>query len=191
MPTRRQERVSKRITQELVEATRDLKNSAELGFLTFTRCEVSQDLRHAKVFISVFGKEGEQDRTLALLRRDANKLKTMIARPLGTKTVPSLHFEIDDTVANADMMNRLIKDARATDANQEPMSEEEAAAFAAARLGKTFAPAGVSPEGVDPFDAARMDVEEEVLGEDDASDFGDDDPDWKPVNLDELPDDDE
>ncbi len=169
--------------QELVDATRDLKN-ADLGFLTLTRCEVSQDLRHAKVFISVFGREGEQEKTLALLRQNANRLKTMIARPLGTKTVPSLHFEVDETIANADSMSRLIKEARATDANQEPMTEEELRAFAAARSGKPL-PSGVSAESVpaDPFDAARQDVEEEIL--DDA--FADDDPAWKPVNLDELP----
>ncbi len=38
----------------------------------------------------------------------------------------------------------------------------------------------------DVFDAARMDVEEELFG-----DAGDDDPDWKPINLDELPEDEE
>ena len=178
MVTRRQERVSKRIMQELVEATRDLKN-VELGFLTITRCEVSPDLRHAKVFVSVFGREGEQEKTLAALRNNANRLKTMIARPLGTKTVPSLHFEIDESIATADRMSRLIKDARATDANQEPMTEEELAAFAGSNIGKPAA--AVAVEGIDPFDAARLEVEEEILD--------DDDPDWKPINLDALPDD--
>ncbi len=180
MPTRRQERVAKRVMQELVEATRDLKN-VDLGFLTLTRCEISQDLRHANVFVSVFGDDAARDRTLALLRNNANRLKTMIARPLGTKVVPALHFEMDETIANADKMSRLIKDARATDANQEPMTEEEIAAFTGSNAGKP-APS-VAAEALDPFEAARMDVEEEILPEDD-------DPAWKPINLDALPDDD-
>ena len=182
MATRRQERVAKRIMQELVEATRDLKN-VDLGFLTITRCEASPDLRHAKVFVSVFGEEGEQERTLALLRNNANRLKTMIARPLGTKTVPSLHFEIDESIATADKMSRLIKDARATDANQEPMTEEEIAAFVGSNAGKPAS--SVAVEALDPFEAARMDVEEEILPEEDFAD----DPAWKPINLDALPDD--
>ncbi len=186
MPTRRQERVAKRVMQELVEATRDLKN-VDLGFLTLTRCEISQDLRHANVFVSVFGDDAARDRTLALLRNNANRLKTMIARPLGTKVVPALHFEMDETIANADKMSRLIKDARATDANQEPMTEEEAAAFAAAASGRAGTGTKAADAEQDPFDAARMEVEEEIL--DDGA-FDDDDPDWKPIDLDGLPEDD-
>ena len=189
MPTRRQERVGKRVTQELVDALRDLKN-VDLGFITVTRCEVSPDLRHAKVFVSVFGDEKRQEKTLNLLKNNANKLKSMIARPLATKVVPSLHFEFDETIAHADEMSRLIRDARATDANQEPMTEEEIAAYTGANTGKggAFAPvAGAA----DPFDAARMDVEEEVLGDDFGDDGMDDDPDWTPIDLDELPDDDD
>lgn len=187
MPTRRQERVSKRITQELVEAVRELKY-VDLGFITFTRCEVSPDLRHAKVFVSVWGDQVRQEKTLAALRQNATKLKGAIGRPLGTKVVPNLHFEFDDTIATADEMSRLIRDARATDSNPEPMTEEEIAALSGANAGKggRFDPA----ENLDPFEAARLDVEEELLGDDyEGGADEDDDPDWRPINLDELPDD--
>lgn len=187
MPTRRQERVAKRVMQELVDALRDLKY-VDLGFITITRCEIAPDLRHAKVFVSVFGDDERREKSLNILKGNANKLKSMIARPLGTKVVPTLHFEFDETIANADMMSRLIRDARATDANQEPMTEEEMAAFVGGNAGKGGVAAGAS---ADPFDAARIEVEEEVLGDDfDSDDDGfDDDPDWKPIDLSELPDD--
>ncbi len=186
MPTRRQERVAKRIVQELVEALRDLKN-VDLGFVTLTRCEASPDLRHAKVFVSVWGDDETRDRTLETLRRNASKLKGMIGRPLGTRVVPTLHFEIDASIANAAEMSRLIRDARSTDKNQEPLTPEEAAALTAAAAGAGGRFAGEdAPEAGDVFDAARMDVEEELFG-----DAGDDDPDWKPINLDELPEDEE
>lgn len=185
MPTRRQERVAKRVMQELVEAVRDLKY-VDLGFITITRCEISPDLRHAKVFVSVWGDEERQEKTLNILRQNATRLKSIIGRPLGTKVVPSLHFEFDDTIATTDEMSRLIRDARATDSNPEPMTEEEAAALAGTNAGKggRFE----LSEDMDPFEAARLDVEEELLG--DGYDEGmDDDPDWRPINLDELPDD--
>lgn len=183
MPSRRQERVSKRIIQELVEAVRNLKN-VDLGFITVTRCEVSPDLRHAKVFVSVWGDDGKREKALEELRRNASRLKGMIGRPLGTKVIPSLHFEFDDTVATADQMSRLIRDARQTDANPEPMTPEEMAALTAPVSGKGKYSGEGRPEGDDAFDAARLDVEEELFGDED-----DDDPDWKPINLDELPDD--
>lgn len=188
MPSRRQERVAKRVMQELVEAFRNLKN-ADLGFITVTRCEISPDLRHAKVFVSVWGTEDRRERTLEVLKHNASRLKGMIGRPLGTKVVPSLHFEFDETIANADSMSRLIRDARQTDSNPEPLSPEELAELnssASAGKGK-FAGSGRVAE--DAFDAARMDVEEELFG--DGDDGYEDDPAWKPINLDELPKDDE
>lgn len=185
MPSRRQERVSKRIMQELVEAFRNLKN-ADLGFITVTRCEVSPDLRHAKVFVSVFGDDERRDKTMEALRHNASRLKGMIGRPLGTKVVPTLHFEFDDTVANADAMSRLIRDARSTDANPAPLTEEEAAALSGGgrRDGQKRSRAD-DRDAEDVFDEARMDVEEELWGDEEE----DDDPAWRPINLDELPDD--
>lgn len=184
MPTRRQERVAKRVMQELVEAIRDLKN-VNLGFITITRCEVSPDLRHAKVFVSVWGEDAQRERTLDALRQNASRLKGAIGRPLGTKVVPSLHFEFDDTIATADHMSRLIRDARNTDANPAPLSPEEEAALVGGNAGPVKA--GLTAGAVDAFDEARMEVEDDLWGDDDGYE---DDPDWKPINLDELPDDD-
>ena len=184
MPSRRQERVSKRIVQELTEAFRNLKN-VDLGFITVTRCEVSPDLRHAKVLVSVWGDDERKNRTLNMLKQNASRLKGMIGRPLGTKVIPSLHFEFDDIVENTDKMSRLIRDARSTDANPEPMTQEELEALAMSGAdagGGKYSGAG-RREPDDVFDEARMDVEEELFGEDD------DDPDWRPINLDELPED--
>lgn len=185
MPSRRQERVAKRVIQELTEAFRNLKN-VDLGFITVTRCEVSPDLRHAKVFVSVFGDDERRGKSLQMLRNYASKLKGIIGRPLGTKVVPTLHFEFDDTIASADAMSRLIRDARATDADPTPLTEEEIAAMNAAGAKPAAARAGV-----DVFETARRDVDAELYGEEDEDDeaLDDDDPSWRPINLDELPDD--
>lgn len=190
MPSRRQERVAKRIMQELAEAFRNLKH-ANLGFVTITKCEVSPDLRHAKVFVSVWGDDAERERSLNVLKNHASRLRGMIGRPLGTKVVPALHFEFDESIANADRMSRLIRDARQTDLNPNPLTPEEEEAFAAAaaidaaRKGKG-AHDGTGEGDEDIFDAARRDVEDELFDDNEE----DDDPDWRPINLDELPDDD-
>lgn len=185
MPSRRQERVSKRITQELVEALRNLKH-VRLGFITITKCEVSPDLRHAKVFVSVWGEEGEKERNLTVLRQHASRLKGMIGRPLGLKVTPDLHFEFDDSLATADHISRLIRDARQTDADPTPLTPEEERELQLARPGESSGRrrGGDDSEAFDPFEEARLDVEDELLDEDD-------DPDWKPINLDELPDEDD
>lgn len=185
MPSRRQERVAKRVMQELVEAVRDLKYD-NLGFITVTRCEISPDLRHAKVFVSIWGDDAERERVLSILKNNAPRLRGIIGRPLGTKVVPALHFEFDDAIANTDEMSRLIRDARMTDVNPNPLSPEESAALAAeaekAKGKGRYGGGRVVPE--DAFEAARLEVEDELFDDGD-----DDDPDWRPINLDELPDD--
>lgn len=189
MPTRRQERVAKRIIQETVEALRNLKH-VKLGFITVTKCEVSPDLRHARVFLSVLGTDEERDHTLRLIHGNASRLRGMVSRPLGLKVMPQLHFELDESIATADRIGRLIRDARRTDSNPNPLTPEEAAAFAAAN-DKSRRSAGRPPdegeEEFDPFEAARIEVEDELLVED-----GDEEDDaWRPIDLDELPDDDD
>ncbi len=185
MPSRRQERVAKRVVQELVEALRNLKH-VNLGFITLTRCEVSPDLHHAIVYYSVWGGDEEKDRCAALLSTNARVLRRMIGRPLGLKIIPDLHFEFDSTLETADRINRLIRDARKTDANPNPLTPEEAEALAAQAAGRRGAPAEARDE--DPFESARRDVEEELFDEDMAGEEPED-PDWRPIDLDELPDD--
>lgn len=182
MPSRRQERVGKRVVQELAEALRNLKH-ANAGFVTITRCEMSPDLRHARVFVSVFGDEAERERGLGVLFQNASRLRGMVGRKLGIKVMPELHFEFDETLETADSISRLIRDARKTDANPNPLTPEEEQALTesmAAKKGKFSQPSDADQD-VDVFEAARLDVEEELLD--------DDDPDWQPINLDELPED--
>lgn len=181
MATRRQERVAKRVVQELTEAFRNLKH-VNLGFITVTKCEMSPDLRHAKVFVSVWGDEDEQKRNLHILHQYAGRLRGMIGRPLGLKVLPDLHFAFDESLATADQISRLIRDARSTNPNPEPLTPEEEAELLAKAGSIGEAAREVMPE--DPFEAVRLDVEDELLDVED-------DPTWRPVNLDELPDDDE
>ena len=185
MPTRRQERVAKRIIRETVEALRNLKR-VDLGFITVTGCEVSPDLRQATVFVSVFGDDGERERSLRLVRRNAARLRGIIGRPLGLKMTPELKFEIDESLATADRIGRLIRDARSTDANPHPLTPEEIEAMKAAgrqggreaRGGKGRPPGAEAPPP-DPFEAVRREVEDELLP---------DDPAWRPIDLDAPPD---
>lgn len=186
MPSRRQERVAKRIVEETVEALRSLKH-AKLGFVTVTKCEVSPDLRHATIFVSVWGSDEERAHNLQLIRQNAGRLRGMIGRPLGMKITPQLNFQFDESIATADRISRLINDARKTDANPEPLTPEEAALLAEAmqNRGKRRPQPVDGEEGedeMDLFDEARHDVEEELLDDDD-------DEAWKPINLDELPED--
>ena len=102
--------------------------------VTVTRTEVSGDLQHAKVYVSVMGTDKEQQLTLRGLRHAAGFIQSKLARRLQTRFTPVLHFVLDQGVKNSIEMTRLINEALAESAP--PPAEPNA-----------DSPASASPEG--------------------------------------------
>lgn len=189
MPSRRQERVAKRVIEETTEALRMIKDP-RLGFVTVTSCEVSPDLRHAKIGVSVLGSDEEKVRSLGIIKNFASRMRGKVGRSLGLKATPDLHFALDSSVETADSIGSLIRNARMTDANPEDLSAEEQAAFIASMAQKAKHPAKPADDDGDAWfgdedewfgngdeDSAGDDEATEEEQEDDA-----DDPDWRPVD---------
>jgi ribosome-binding factor A len=128
MPTRRQERVAHRIVQE-VSAIIPTVRDERIGFVTVTACEVSPDLRHAKVLISTLTEGEERETSLNALRHAAGYIRGELGHKLQMKYTPRLHFDFDATIETQDKMLRLIAEARASDPKRpetgESSSEEE------------------------------------------------------------------
>jgi ribosome-binding factor A len=79
--------------------------------VTVTRAEVSGDLQHAKVFVSVMGTESEQRLTLRGLRHAAGFIQSKLAKRLQTRFTPQVQFVLDQGVKNSIEMTRLINEA--------------------------------------------------------------------------------
>lgn len=131
MGTRRQARINSRIVRDLSEFIRGIKND-DLGFVTITRCEISPDLRDAKVFVSVYGDEAEVERNFKILETAKGYLRSRLGKSLQTRVVPQLIFERETRIATADEMNQLINQARATDPDhgETPLNDARDAAAA-------------------------------------------------------------
>ena len=73
----------------------ELKDPRVKG-VTVTRAEVSADLQHAKVYVSVMGSEKEQQLTMHGLRSAAGFVQTRLADRLTTRFVPHVTFVLDE-----------------------------------------------------------------------------------------------
>ncbi len=80
--------------------------------VTVTRAEVSADLQHAKVFVSVMGSEREQKLTMHGLKSAAGYVQTKVAKQLTTRFVPHVTFVLDEGVKKAIEIARLIREAQ-------------------------------------------------------------------------------
>jgi ribosome-binding factor A len=94
--------------------------------VTVTRAEVSGDLQHAKVYVSVMGSPGEQKLTMHGLEHAAGFIQSKLARRLQTRFTPVLQFVLDQGVKHSIEMTRLINEALAQSA---PPSEAVADAL--------------------------------------------------------------
>jgi ribosome-binding factor A len=84
--------------------------------VTVTRAEVSGDLQHAKVYVSVMGSPKEQDLCMHGLRHAAGFLQSKVAARLQTRFTPIIRFVLDEGVKKSIEMTRLINEALAQSA---------------------------------------------------------------------------
>jgi len=100
-------RVNESVRQVLSEAVGELKDP-RIGFVTVTGVETSPDLRHARVYVSVFGSDESRQDSLAGLQAAHGVLQSRLARELRMKRTPQLAFEYDPTVERGVRMTQLI-----------------------------------------------------------------------------------
>ncbi len=79
--------------------------------VTVTRAEVSADLQHAKVYVSVMGSEKEQDLCMHGLRHSAGFVQSKLGSRLKTRFTPSIKFVKDEGVKKSIEVTRLINEA--------------------------------------------------------------------------------
>ena len=110
--------MSSRRAQKVAEAIREVVSMAILTELkdprvkdvTVTYVEVSSDLRHAKVHVSVMGDETHQELSLRGLQNAAGFLQSKIARQVEMRYTPRLNFILDQGVKRSIEIAQILRD---------------------------------------------------------------------------------
>jgi ribosome-binding factor A len=108
MSTARMRRIDEAMRQVISDALAQELKDPRIGFVTVTDVKTSPDLRHARVYVSVFGPETEQDATLAGLQSAHGVLQGRVAAELRLKRTPELQFELDHTAERAARVEALL-----------------------------------------------------------------------------------
>jgi len=91
----------------LSEGIAELKDP-RIGFVTVTAVQVTRDLEHATVWVSVLGKEKAREHALAALEGAAGVLQARVNRELHLRRTPHLRFTYDAAVERGVQMSTLI-----------------------------------------------------------------------------------
>ena len=105
----RMEKINSELAKCIYEIiTRQIKNADLTEMVSVTRVDTDPDLKNAKVFVSVFGEEERAEATFAAVRNSAGFIRRQLAGMMKLRTVPSLHFVRDDSMAYSMKINKLI-----------------------------------------------------------------------------------
>ncbi|HKW41392.1 MAG TPA: 30S ribosome-binding factor RbfA [Gemmatimonadales bacterium] len=108
----RPERVAEAIRQTVAAFLTSAVRDPRVGFVTVTAVEVSADLAHARVRVSVMGTEQEKATSLEGVASAARFLRAQLARELSLRVTPELRFELDRGVEHAQQIDRVLRDLK-------------------------------------------------------------------------------
>lgn len=121
----RQEKLAELIAVELSDLLRTRIKDPRVGFASITHVEVSGDLRHAKVFVSVMGTQEEQAETIKGLKHAAGFLRHELASRLVLRYMPEITFKLDTSIEEGARILNLIHQIEQEEHAQAPITEIE------------------------------------------------------------------
>jgi ribosome-binding factor A len=103
--------IRKEISQILLEGLKDPR----IGFVTITKVSLSDDLRIAKVYYSVFGGEREREESYEGLESATGYIKRELGRRVRLKYMPEITFLFDDSLEYGAHIEELLRDVDHTE----------------------------------------------------------------------------
>ena len=108
--TRRAQQMGEFLREELTDIIRSEIDDPRLGFWTVTRVEVPDDLRTARVYVSVLGSDDERSETIGALRGAAGYIRGHLKPRMRTRTIPELEFRDDRSMEYAESIARTLRE---------------------------------------------------------------------------------
>lgn len=108
--TRRVERVQEFLKTELSQIIQHELKDPRIGFVSITDVEATDDLRHARVFVSVLGDDDAKAQTMAGLQSAQGFIRGEIAKRMRTRYTPEIAFKLDQSIERGTRLMSLIRD---------------------------------------------------------------------------------
>jgi len=89
-----------------------------IGFITLTRVQVTSDLQLARVFYTTLGDQKARKETSRALQRATGFFRRQIGARLQLRRVPELEFRFDESIANQDRIEQILRDIHQEDAQR-------------------------------------------------------------------------
>lgn len=87
----------------------ELKNPNVTGLISVTKVKVTNDLKYARVYVSVLNAKNVKD-TIAGLKKSSGFIRSELARRVNLRNTPELIFELDDSLEYGAKIDTILKE---------------------------------------------------------------------------------
>ena len=126
MPSIRYDRINEEIKKALSEIVREMKDPRISPMTTIMLVEATNDLKLAKVKVSVYDKDDEVRReTVASLNRAEGFIARELGRRIDIRRIPTLKFTLDDSIEYSVHIAEIIDRLQRERAKDDPDNNDE------------------------------------------------------------------
>ncbi len=106
-------RISEEVKKEVSNIIQnEIKDPRLPSLVSIIDCNVSKDLGHAKIYISVLGNDEEKKNAIKALKSAAGFIRHELGHRIQLRCTPELHFELDTSIEHGIYINKLLDDAK-------------------------------------------------------------------------------
>src|SRR3990172_1332252 len=108
---KRSNRVAELLREEVSKIVSNELKDPQINMATVSRIKLTDDLRHAKIYISVIGNKGQIKNSLNGLNRAKNHIRSELGKRINLRLMPELQFVYDSSAEYAqnieDLLNQI------------------------------------------------------------------------------------
>jgi ribosome-binding factor A len=108
LPYKRSQRVSDLLREEIADIAIHRLKDPRVGFITITGVDVTDDIKIAKVYVSILRSEDKKT-TLDILNSAKSFIRSELSKRLRMKSIPSIEFRLDTSIEYGDKIEKLLK----------------------------------------------------------------------------------
>ncbi len=112
MRFKRSQRIQELLHEEISKLLQRGLKDPRIGFATITDVELTDNLSHAKVFVSVMGSEEEKKNSLIGLKSATGFIRSWLGKNLSLRYIPVLEFIQDHTADRVDKISKILYELR-------------------------------------------------------------------------------
>jgi len=122
--THRPEKVEQFIKEEVSEILQREVKDPRIGFVSVTDVEVSADLRHAHVYVSVLGDRDAKAATMAGLLSALGYIRRALGQRLQMRYTPDITFRLDESIERGSRVMKLLGEVAKDVPHGEPARDD-------------------------------------------------------------------